>query len=288
MTLESNLISDVNNSTGWHATLDLELINRFGKTVMGRCSRKGPLTFQRPFYPENEVCHLYLLHPPGGIVGSDEIHLDIRLNPDTHNLVTTPGATKFYRSAGDLAIQNQGFSIDDSAVLEWFPQETILFPGAKAKLSTRIDLTGTARFFGWEILCFGRPVNDIKFDTGSIQNRVSVFRDGKPLFIEHLMMNPDDESGKILENKTGFAHYPVTGTFLATGVDDVTEQSLELESFKHIGQSLAGVTRNRDILVARYLGFDPEEAKQYFTGLWTQLRKILIKKDRCLPRIWDT
>ena len=88
---------------GWQATLDLRFHQAGGKTVLASAQHVGPLTVQRPFYPEEETCHLYLLHPPGGIVGGDELTISAHLAPGCHTLITMPGASKFYRSSGALA-----------------------------------------------------------------------------------------------------------------------------------------------------------------------------------------
>ena len=58
-------------SEGWQARLDLEFALSQQKTVISKRRHSGPLTIQRPFYPEGDVCHLYLLHPPGGVVAGD-------------------------------------------------------------------------------------------------------------------------------------------------------------------------------------------------------------------------
>lgn len=97
------------------------------KTVLHSARHIGPLTVQRPFYPEDETCHLYLLHPPGGIVGGDSLDISVQLAANSHALITMPGASKFYRSSGAQAHLNQHFYVEEQATLEWLPQDTI-FP----------------------------------------------------------------------------------------------------------------------------------------------------------------
>ena len=116
-------------SSGWVADLSLGFQLIEGKTVLSHRERKGPLAVQRTFYPEGGVCHVYVLHPPGGVVGGDTLALKADLASQTEALITTPGATKFYRSAGSAAKQSQTLSLSTQACLEWFPQENIYFPG---------------------------------------------------------------------------------------------------------------------------------------------------------------
>ena len=87
--------------TAWQAKLKLSFARRQHKTILTGKQHSGPLMVQKPFYPEsNGCCHVYLIHPPGGIVGGDLISFSAYLDKDSHALITTPGATKFYRQFG--------------------------------------------------------------------------------------------------------------------------------------------------------------------------------------------
>ena len=132
----------------------------------------GPLTVQRPFYPEDDVCHLYLLHPPGGIVGGDELTISATLATDSHALITQPGAGKFYRSRGPQAQLRQDFYLAPQATLEWLPQDTILFPGANANIQSVFHLAQESRLLAWDLLCLGRPVMQETFSHGTLRNRL--------------------------------------------------------------------------------------------------------------------
>lgn len=279
-----------NKSAGWRAEVSLEFKNPRGKSVLGRCRRMGPLTFQRPFYPEGGVCHLYLLHPPGGVVGGDSIILNANIKEDASALITTPGATKFYRSAGESATQKQDFFIAPGAVLEWFPQETIVFPGAIPKISTEVNLDEESTFFGWEILCLGRPASGEIFNKGSLKTRFTLKRNGLPVFNDHIRIDNNNRPGNELLSAPGLRGFPVTATFIATSV--TKKMLLDLrdiaEAKKDDNSNIRGMTLINDLLVARYLGNDPEEAKKYFISIWGYLRKAVLGRDLCIPRIWAT
>ena len=148
---------------GWQASLNLQFRRDPERTVLARAAHVGPLTVQRPFYPEGETCHLYLLHPPGGIVGGDELDIEVTLEAGSHALITMPGASKFYRSAGAEGRLSQRMTVGENATLEWLPQDTIFFPAARARLSTRFQLTSGSRLLAWELFCLGRPVNGVAF-----------------------------------------------------------------------------------------------------------------------------
>src|SRR4051794_23013909 len=118
---------------GWHGHLHLSYRCVDGRTVL-HDRHVGPLRVLRSLYPEGAaICHNVLVHPPGGIVGGDVLELDAALAAGSHALITTAGATRFYRSAGEAASQAVTLRVDEGARLEWLPLETIAYSGCKAE-----------------------------------------------------------------------------------------------------------------------------------------------------------
>lgn len=274
--------------TGWQAGLNMTLERRGLKTVMTDLHHFGPLRVQRPFYPEGMTSHIYLLHPPGGVVGGDGLSLKIRANDKAHGLLTTPGATKFYRSAGGTAQVEQRLRVEAGGVLEWFPQENIFFPGARVRMNTRVDLAEGAAFMGWEISCLGRPVNHEYFDQGAVDTCFSVYRDRKPFLIERLRVNTPAH----LNGSSGLRNHPMQGLFIATGVDEALLETCR-ERLNDAMQELhttlpAGITRLDDLLVLRILGDSTEKIQSLMIPVWQQLRRDVLQKDAVIPRIWKT
>src|SRR6185369_6613494 len=97
-------IADPIAHTPWRAELTLDYERRDARTVLARRRHDGPLVVQKPLYPEgDEWCHTIVVHPPAGIAGGDELALSVNLGNATGVLLTTPGAGKWYRSAGPWA-----------------------------------------------------------------------------------------------------------------------------------------------------------------------------------------
>ena len=131
----------------WKAQLDLKFSKSNNRTILSHRKHFGPLQVQKPFYPEiNGTCHVYILHPPGGVVGGDRLNIYVDVSSNAHALVTTPAAGKFYRSAGPVARQEQIIKIASKGILEWFPSENIIFSGAKAKIQTKVKLAHDSHF----------------------------------------------------------------------------------------------------------------------------------------------
>ncbi|STV32613.1 urease accessory protein UreD [Klebsiella pneumoniae] len=203
---------------GWQATLDLRFQQAGGKTVLASAQHVGPLTVQRPFYPEEETCHLYLLHPPGGIVGGDELTISAHLAPGCHTLITMPGASKFYRSSGAQALVRQQLTLAPQATLEWLPQDAIFFPGANARLFTTFHLCASSRLLAWDLLCLGRPVIGETFSHGTLSNRLEVWVDDEPLLVERLQLQEGELSSVAERPWVGtLLCYPATDALLDGG-----------------------------------------------------------------------
>ena len=269
------------HSQGWSARLHMGFRPSAGKTVLAKRERHGPLAVQRPFYPEGEVCHVYLLHPPGGVVGGDRLTIEAELQAGSHALVTTPGATKFYRSAGSLAHQQQQLSVSDGASLEWLPQENIFFPGAQASMSTRVDLQGDARLALWETHCLGRPVINEHFDEGSLDAGLQIWRDGQPLLIERLRVDADNRERAAL-----LAAQPVCATGVFSHAS-MAQRDLLRELCGDADGRFA-ITLIEDLLLLRYVGDSTEQARKLFVAAWGALRESLLHKPAVAPRIWNT
>ena len=142
---------------GWQARLSLGFERRGDTTVLVQRAHYGPLRVQKALYPEGAaVCHAIVLHPPGGIAGGDRLEISVAAGQGVHALLTTPGAGKWYRSGGRPAQQSLTVRVAREAVVEWLPQETIVFDGAEATMHSRIELAAGGVFCGWEVLCLGR------------------------------------------------------------------------------------------------------------------------------------
>jgi urease accessory protein len=270
---------------GWPAWLDLVFRRLCGRTVPVRRESRGPLRIQRPFYPEGEVCHLYLLHPPGGIVGGDRLTITARVEAEARALLTTPAAGKFYRSGGRLAAQHQHLHVADGGALEWLPQETIVFDGADARSVTRVELEEGARFIGWEMLCLGRPAAGERYDGGVFDQAVQVFRAGRPLLLER---NLYEGGGEILRAPWGLDDHPLTASLICTPCDTSDLAAARAAMMPAAGDERIAVTLVDGLLVARFIGRRMERARDHFIRLWETLRPRCLGIDACQPRIWNT
>ncbi|HEX9452275.1 MAG TPA: urease accessory protein UreD [Burkholderiales bacterium] len=271
---------------GWEAGLKLAFQRRGDRTVLARRSSFGPLAVQKALYPEGElVCHAILLHPPGGIAGGDRLEIAIDVETGAHALLTTPGATKWYRSAATEASQSIGISIGRKAVCEWMPQENIFFNAARTQNALSVDLQEGAVFCGWDVMCLGRTASGERFQTGRIHQHLRLTRGTKPLFEE---LGTLEGGGTLLDSPIGMAGYPICATFIMAGVASGRDALDFCRAVVPPGDCKSGVSAMGDVLVARCLARTSEAARAYFLKMWEHLRPKYAQVPARVPRIWAT
>lgn len=267
-------------SSAWEAELKLGFTQRGDKTVLAKREHRGPLTVQRPFYPEGGVCHVYLLHPPGGVVAGDHLTIAATVENAAQALITTPAAGKFYRSGGGEARQTVNLSVADGASLEWLPQETIVYEGARLNSSMNIDLADRAHFIGWEILALGRPAADEGFENGTASLNWRISRSGRLVYMERLRLDAE-----AFQARWGLYGHSACGTLFV-----YPTSALQLAAVQALigDESNRGVTLIEGLLICRGLDRRADLLKGFFERVWGLVRGDVFGKEVCAPRIWAT
>jgi urease accessory protein len=273
---------------GWEARLKLEFTASPTRTTLSHREHRGPLRVQKPLYPEGErICHAVVVHPPGGIAGGDRLRIEVQLGDGAHALITTPGATKWYKANGRSSAQEVTIGVGAGAILEWLPQETIVFNQADTFNATRVDLADDALYLGWEVLCLGRTASGESFDAGRHRQRLSLRQGDRLLWNEQGSLAGGSGA---LTSPAGFAGATVCGTLIAAGrpvTQDLVDKARTAISDRADISRLA-ITRLPHLLAARYLGPSSEDAKQAFSALWAVLRPALAGHAAVTPRLWST
>lgn len=274
--------SDPTLASAWQASLRLRFAADDGTTRLVECAHSGPLRVQKPLYPEGaRICHAIVVHPPGGVVGGDQLAIDAAAGDCAHALLTTPGAAKWYRANGKLSRQQVRIGAGAGAAFEWLPQETIFFNGAHVVLEHAVDLAADASYIGSEILCFGRRASGESFDSGAVVQRTQIRRGGKLLWWEQGVLAGGSAA---MRSPLGLDGASVCATLV--GVGKPVPAAL-LASMRALDPALA-VTQIKSVFAARYLGHDSEVARRIVTQVWQALRPHLLGCEAPVPRIWNT
>jgi urease accessory protein len=283
---------DVGAATGWHAELSLGFAPasladpRGARTVLAHLRHRGPLRVQRAFHPfADGTCHVYVLHPPGGLVGGDVLAIDVDVAASARALVTTPAAGKLYRSERRWVRQVQTLRVAAHASLEWLPQENIFYSGAWAEVATRVELAAGATFLGWETTVLGRPAAGEAFARGSCVSRFEVWRAGRPLWLERGRYDGGDE---VLAAAWGLDGCTAAGSFVAVGDEARLAALVDDLRAPLAGDRRAALTLLGDVLVARALGAEAQEVRERLQPIWMATRAALLGSPAQPPRVWAT
>lgn len=276
----------------WQAKLTLGFEQQDKRTILRHRWHYGPLRVQKALWPETTgVCHVIMVHPPAGFAGGDDIGIQVNVAENSHALITTPGAGKWYASAGHPARQSIHLQVADHAILEWLPQETMLFNQAIAESQTTIQLNASAAFMGWDILVIGRQSRAEKFETGKYHNQLNLWQNGQLLFKDQLFFSGAD---RWLSSPLGMNQQAVTGTFYAVPPQTCRDEGKLSEQINRLRELMSRMkvpvclTRLGYTLVARYLGNDTRQCLDAFAAIRAKCRREWFDLDEELPRIWKT
>ncbi|MES2635612.1 MAG: urease accessory protein UreD [Pseudomonadota bacterium] len=272
----------------WHARLALRLGMEAGRCTP-RYEHDGPLRILQTLYPEGDaISHNVLVHPPSGLVGGDTLEVNIHGAAGTHGLVTTPGATRFYRSEGEVAIQRTSIALDAGARFEWLPLEAICYSGCIAQNRLALDLAPGAEVIGWDITALGLPAAKQPFERGSLLQHLEL----KGSWLERGRISADDR--RLMDGPLGMAgHKCIATLFYACGSDIArTRRDLALDLAReliapHELARTAGATAcGPRVVVVRVLAPLVEPAVGLLKSIRSAWRPALWNLPPTLPRTW--
>lgn len=274
--------------TGWQANLTLDYARVAQRTVM-KFSHEGPLRVLQSLYPEGDgVCHNVLVHPPSGLVGGDTLDIRLNLAQDSHALLTTPGATRFYRSEQGLATQRVHARVEEGARLEWLPLETIAYNGCLGLNHAVFDLAPSAEMMAWDITALGLPYASLPFESGQLQQHLEV----AGVWLERGLLAAQDD--RLMNGPLGLGGHRCMGTLVLACGSDMPRERRELAltlarelTEKSPNDLYVGVTSPHPrIVVLRTLSPVVEPAQQLLRSVWSTWRRGLWSMSNQSPRIW--
>ena len=279
---------------GWLARLSLHYTqeHRNGTAHTSAHDRhEGPLRVLQRLYPEGPgICHHVLVHPPGGVVGGDELRLDLQLDAGAHAVVTTPGATRFYRSEGAPALQHTSLRVAEGARLEWLPLETIAYSGCRAANSVTAELAPGAEMMGWDVLTLGLPAAGQPFQTGVFTQQLE--QPGQ--WLERGCLAADDHT--LLHGPVGWAGHTVSATlwFAAGAAFSAARRTALLDAARgcidgHALAATAGATAPQTtVVLVRVLAGRVEPVMQLLAAVRAAWRLQEWGLAAAPPRVWKT
>ena len=274
----------------WQAHLQLAYSHEGARTV-ARFAHDGPLRILQSLWPEGDaVCHNVLVHPPGGLVGGDTLAIDVQVGSGAHGLVTTPGASRFYRSEGAAAVQDVKLRLDEGARLEWLPLEALYYSGCRAENRLHMTLAPGAELLGWDVAALGLPQAGQPFVQGSVLQHIEL----AGAWLERGQLAAHD--ARLLDGPLGLAgHRCFASLFFAAGSDlprahrDALLDTARGVIEAHPLAGTAGATApGPQVVVVRVLAPLVEPALQLLKAVRRAWRPLLWKLPAEEPRGWST
>lgn len=276
---------------GWHGHLSLQYRRSSSARTVVHDTHNGPLRVLQSLYPEGDaICHSVLVHPPGGVVSGDVLAVEVDLQAGSHALVTTPGATRFYRSLGDPALQTLTARVAGGARFEWLPLETILYPDTLAENRMRFELAPGAEMMGWDVLALGLPASDQPYDRGRYTQSIEL--PGTWLERGHV----DGRDTRLLQSPLGWAGNSVLATmWFASGTaltnarrEQLLDTAREAVSADPLRLTAGCTSPHAEVVVLRALAQRVEPAMHLLTQAWQRWRKTAWSLAGTPPRVWRT
>lgn len=270
----------------WIGNLKLKFSWYKEKSILTECKHSGPFIVQRSFYSQEDKItpHVYLLHPAGGLVGGDQLILNVELESGSRALLTTVGSSNFYRTNGSYALQRNIFKLAKNTILEWMPKSNIFFPKSKATIDTTFILEDGARVIACEILCFNNLVLNSSIGPEELNFLLNINLSNSVGLRERLQLNESDYTIKLGGFKISALFFVVpSNEKMLCQVRMLMEKELVNDDLQIGGATLLG-----ELLIVRLLGNDNQKLNRLLYCLWRVVRPIVVGKDVVIPRIWNT
>lgn len=257
--------------------------------TVARFAHEGPLRILQSLHPEGPgICHNVLVHPPSGLVAGDRLDIQVQVDAGAHGLVTTPGATRFYRSEGELAVQDARITLAEGARLEWLPMEALYYSGCHAENRLQLQLAPGAQVMGWDVTALGLPAAGQPFAAGRLQQHLEL----QGIWLERGRVDASDK--RLMDGPLGLAGHRCLATLFLLAGSELEREAREtaLASARavmdiHPLGYLAGVTSpHPQVVVLRMLAPVVEPAMQLLKAVRNAWRPALWGLAANPPRTW--
>ncbi|MES0812533.1 urease accessory protein UreD [Roseibium sp. SCPC15] len=260
-------------------TARIRFANSSNKTRLADLYQSGSAKVRLPKV-YNQPQTAVLINTAGGLTGGDELKYDVTADEDTHVIVTSQTAERAYKSSSGIADVTGTFTVNSGAVLEWLPQETILFDASRLKRTISANLLSNARLLMVEALVLGRKAMGEKVRSLTFRDSWRIRRDGKLVFADDVRLDGDP---------VHFFEGPATasgGLAVATLVDCAVDAEDRLSLARTCIDDLpteethAAASAWNGLLTARFVSRDGRKLRDSLMKFLTGYRAAE------LPRVW--
>lgn len=171
--------------------LELGISVSGGKSIATTQYHARALKIIRPHYLDDSGQVYYtIVNPGGGYVGGDAYRIKISVAEGASALITDQSAAKVYRTPDEYVVQNIQFDLEAGAVLEYVPDQLILYRNADFRQRIVVNMHPQASLFLTDIITPGWSPDGEKFQYKQAHLLNEVHMDGAPVLLDNLRINP--------------------------------------------------------------------------------------------------
>ena len=170
--------------------LRLRFARSGANTILAQSRFSLPLQALTPLTLADGASYLMLLNPTGGVLGGDHLTTEIMLESETHVCLTTPSATRIYRTAEKPALLETLVSLGEGATLEYFPDHIIPHVGSALRQSLRIEMARGSRAILLDSMASGRVAHGERWSFTEMDSRTEVYACGRPAYLNRTKIIP--------------------------------------------------------------------------------------------------
>jgi urease accessory protein len=249
--------------------------------VLRHLFHAAPLRVLFPTPEPDDLPLAALVNVGGGLAGGDSLEVELRVAEGARASLTTPAAEKVYRSLDDATRISTVLEVSAGATLEWLPQETILFDGARLERRMQARLAPGARLLAAEMLVFGRVARGERLSHGALFDSWRLWRDGQLCWADATDLSGDVAAR--LAAPFGFAGAEASALLLlaASNAEALAGRDLLREAGFDVTLARPG------LMLARFLG--PATAvRDAMAAAVPLLRAGVLGLPARLPRLWTS
>lgn len=173
---------------GRDGALRLVFERRGDATVLAACRSRLPLQVLAPIPLDDAAAVVSMLNPTGGVLGGDRLTVEIDIGAGAHACLTTPSATRVYRTAGAPAAQTVRVRLAAGAVCEWVPDHTIPSPGAILDQDLAFEVAEGATLLAVDAWAAGRVARGEAWTFTRLSSALRVDDAGGPLLHDRFVL----------------------------------------------------------------------------------------------------
>ncbi|MBE0529897.1 MAG: urease accessory protein UreD [Rhodospirillales bacterium] len=273
------------SGSGVRGKAEVVFAHRQGRTALASLFQHDPLRVLFPTPPLGELTSAVLVTTSGGLVGGDEIAVRIAAGEGTAVLVSPQAAEKVYRSAGADCRIDMLLEAGPDAWLEWLPQETIVFNGARLRRRTVIEAAPGARVLAGEMLALGRAAMGERLHTGLLRDAWEVRCNGRLRWADALHIEGD--MAGVLAHPAGLGGAAACATAVYVGDDAGARLEAARALLEEAGDEVrSAATVVNGVLVARWIAAEGAAMRRAYGGFWAGFRREVAGLPARLPRFW--